>query len=125
MCYRIALTQRLSGGENVTVATGFKPLDITLGGGFVKGGLYILAARPGVGKTTAALAIAQNAASRGITVMYVNMEMGADQIAARRVSRDAAVPYTKILNGVMSDEEQSRAVDAITRLNKSRFRLIT
>ncbi|MBQ3378389.1 MAG: AAA family ATPase [Synergistes sp.] len=121
----IALTKRLSSNEKVIVATGFKMLDKALGGGLVKGGLYILAARPAVGKTTVALAIAQNAAARGVPVLYFNMEMGADQIAARRVSRDAAVRYFKILNGDMDKEERARVVDAITRLNKSRFKLIT
>ncbi|MBQ3379700.1 MAG: AAA family ATPase [Clostridia bacterium] len=121
----ITLTQRLSSNEKVTVPTGLKMLDKALGDGFVKGGLYVLAARPAVGKTTVALTIAQNVAARGVPVLYVNMEMGADQIAARRVSREAHVQYFKILNGDMSEDEQSAVIDAIHRLKGSRFRLIT
>lgn len=121
----IAITKRLSSNEKSAVSTGFKMLDEAFDGGFEKGGLYILAARPGVGKTTVALAIAQNVAARGVPVLYINMEMGADQIGARRVARDSLVSYSQILNAELNDEQRGRVVDAITRLKKSRFRLIT
>ena len=121
----IAITKRLSSNEKSAVSTGFKMLDEAFDGGFEKGGLYILAARPGVGKTTVALAIAQNVAARGVPVLYINMEMGADQIGARRLARDSLVSYSQILNAELNDEQRGRVVDAITRLKKSRFRLIT
>ncbi|MBR2743565.1 MAG: AAA family ATPase [Clostridia bacterium] len=121
----IALARSLAEGGQVRVPTGFAPLDRILGGGFVEGGLYILAGRPGKGKTTVALSVAQNVATRGKTVMYVNMEMTAEQIAARRVAREAVVTYTKVLNGEMNDEERRRVTEAISRLKTSRFRSIS
>ena len=45
------------------VPTGFTPLDTILGGGMLRSGLYILAARPGMGKTTAALQFADSIAA--------------------------------------------------------------
>ena len=50
------------------VPTGIKKLDKSLGGGLMKEGLYILAARPGVGKTTMGLKIADNVAKHSSVV---------------------------------------------------------
>ena len=62
--------------------TGFKDVD-ALFHGWRGGDLIILAARPGVGKTSFALNIATNAAKLGVTVAFLSLEMGASQLVQR------------------------------------------
>src|SRR5262249_41368008 len=66
-------------GEVVGVPTGFVDLD-QLTGGFQNSDLIILAARPGVGKTSLGLGLAHAAAMRGKTVAIFNLEMPAEQL---------------------------------------------
>ena len=64
------------------VPTGFADVD-ALFNGFRGGDLVILAARPGVGKTSFALNLAVNAAKAGTTVTFFSLEMSASQLAQR------------------------------------------
>ncbi len=72
------------------IKTGLEPIDSTLGGGMLPGGFYILAARPGCGKTALALQIADNAAKEG-AVLFVSLEMDVSQLQARRLSRRTGI----------------------------------
>ena len=65
---------RNSQGGITGLATGFKRFDELTSG--LKGGqLIILAARPGVGKTTLVLNMALNAATAGSSVLIFSLEM--------------------------------------------------
>ena len=79
------------------VKTGLAAIDNTLGGGMLPGGFYILAARPGCGKTALALQIADNVAERGGAVLFVSLEMDVSQIQARRLSRRTGISSTRLL----------------------------
>lgn len=63
-----------------TVPTGFSKLDALFCGGLGPGQLFLLAARPGMGKTTFALDIARRALERGQRVDFFSMEMGAGEL---------------------------------------------
>lgn len=85
--------------------TGYPGLDELLGGGLIKGGLYILAGRPGMGKTTLALSIAEEVADRKKRVLFVSLEMDEKQISAKRLSRRAKVNYSIVYGGKPSHEQ--------------------
>lgn len=53
--------------------TGIEGLDAILGGGIFKGGIYIVAGRPGAGKTVLGSQLAFNAVSRGERAVYVTL----------------------------------------------------
>lgn len=91
--------------------TGFKRLDKLLGGGLLNGGLYVMAARPGMGKTAFALTVADGIARRG-PVLFVSLEMDKEQITARRLGRMSGISATKLLMGKLDDAERSKLVDA-------------
>jgi len=57
--------------------------------GFMPGDLVILAARPAVGKTMAALALARGAAEAGHGVLFCSLEMPAEQLAERLLAGEA------------------------------------
>ena len=66
--------------------TGFKRLDSVLGGG-ISPGLIVLGASPGLGKSTFALQLAENIAADGTEVLCFSLEMTAESIAAKFISR--------------------------------------
>lgn len=67
----------MSGGEEEVrldrVPTGITGLDTILGGGFLKGGLYIVQGAPGTGKTTLANQVCFNHAAAGGRALYVTL----------------------------------------------------
>ena len=79
--------------------TGYRRLDEMLSGGLINGGMITLAARPGTGKTTAALNIAEYAAAAGRKVLYVSLEMTAAQLWACRIANTAKLNRSDILSG--------------------------
>lgn len=79
--------------------TGYSCLDSILSGGLANGGLITIAARPGTGKSTAAINIAENVCASGRTVLYVSLEMTAAQIWACRAANTALLNRSDILSG--------------------------
>lgn len=89
-------------GHRNFVPSGFTRLDQMLGGGFLYGGLYIIGARPAVGKSTFALNLADNIQG---SCLFVSLEMTPEQITAKRVSRLTGLPSIKLLSGDVSDND--------------------
>ena len=88
--------------------TGYPELD-SVTGGMTNSDLVILAARPGMGKTSFALNLATNIARRsGRTVAIYSLEMSMDQLAARMISTEALVDSHKLRTGHLSHEDWSR-----------------
>jgi replicative DNA helicase len=87
------------------VPTGYKDLDDTLAG-MQKSNLLILAARPGVGKTSLALNIAQN-----ITVGYqrpvalFSLEMSKEELVDRLLVAQADIDAWRLKTGKLSEED--------------------
>lgn len=90
--------KRVESGEGA-VPTGFAPLDAILGGGMLRSGFYILAARPGMGKTTVGLQFADSIAAHVGPVLFVSLEMSLEQIEGKRISRVSGIPSDEILLG--------------------------
>ncbi len=87
--------------------------------GLNRSDLIILAARPGMGKTSFALNIARNVALKSRkTVAFFSLEMTKDQLASRLLSSEALVGGTKLRTGKLSDEEWQRLISAGDVLSK-------
>lgn len=115
--------ERLEAGQAVTVSTGYPGLDKLLGGGMLNQGLYILAARPGCGKTTLGLKIAESAAKTG-ACLFFSLEMSAEQITARRIAAESGLSIGRLMVGKnLSDEEQGKFANAASILSTHDFRL--
>ena len=80
------------------ILTGFKRFD-KMTNGLHGGELIVLAARPGVGKSTLAMNIAENVAKQSKTVAIYSLEMSNDQIVERLLSSMSGVPLQSIKNG--------------------------
>lgn len=102
-------------GGHGCVPTGLEPVDRILGGGLLKSGLYILAARPAMGKTALALQVIDHMAQYG-PVLFVSLEMDLEQIEARRIGRLAGLPGNRLLMGKLNDQEYSRVAQAADKI---------
>lgn len=90
--------------ESVLVQTGFEQLDKQLGGGLFNSGMYVIGARPGMGKTTVGINLADRIASRGKKVLFVSLEMPSVQITAKRIAIRSGISYTALMTGRFDDE---------------------
>lgn len=79
----------------VGIPSGFTQVDSHFGG-WQAGNLYILAARPAMGKTSLALNFAEGAAAAGRHVLFVSCEMTAVQLTIRRISKLTGLTYKEI-----------------------------
>ena len=114
---------QLESGQTITVSTGYLGLDKLLGGGMLAQGLYVLAARPGCGKTTLGLKIAESAAKTG-ACLFFSLEMSAEQITARRIAAESGLSIGRLMVGRnLSDEEQTKLANAASVLSTHDFRL--
>ncbi len=78
------------------VPTGYEILDKAMTGGLKPGMLFVLAARPSIGKTAMALNMAYNIAVTGTPVGIFSLEMSADQLTLRMISSGARVNITEL-----------------------------
>lgn len=88
------------------VRTNFPELDSLLSGGFKNSELVVLAARPGIGKTSLALNISTNVARySGKAVAIYSLEMSLEQLAARMLSSEARIDSGKLQTGILEPKE--------------------
>lgn len=106
---------RVDSGGHGCVPTGLEPVDRILGGGLLNSGLYILAARPAMGKTALALQVIDHMARYG-PVLFVSLEMDLEQIEARRIGRVAGLPGDKLLMGRLNEQEYDRVAKAADKI---------
>ncbi len=107
----------LEGHTPPAVYTGLADLDRMIGG-FFPGDLTIVAARPGVGKTTFLLTAAQNAARNGKKVMIFSLEMGSGQLIRRLVAGPAGVDSARLRSGPLEPAEWPGLSHGLTRLTE-------
>jgi replicative DNA helicase len=106
-------------GSIVGVPTGFTDLD-RLTGGLQKSDLIVLAARPGIGKTSMALSLAHNTALKyHNSIAVFSLEMSKDQLAQRLLSMDARIDQQRLRTGIIEEDEWDRIVYAMDTLSES------
>ncbi len=88
--YTEVLQQRMDGTIKA-ISTGHRDLDEMLDGGFERGTMTVIAARPGMGKTAMGLGLARNVSHWGST-FFASMEMARDQVNDRNVSALGKIP---------------------------------
>lgn len=83
------------------VPTGLLELDHKIGG-WKRGNMYVIAARPGIGKTGFSVTTALAAARKGFGVAFISLEMPRNQLAARAVAQEARLDTQLIDSGKLS-----------------------
>ena len=107
--------------EGLAIPTGFENLDAVLDGGLYPG-LYTIGANSSIGKTTFLLQVADNIAQTGRAVLYCTLEMSANELIAKSLSRlsfinaggkQGAKTTRGILTGRYNDLEKKNVARAI------------
>ena len=106
-------------GEPLGIPTGFIDLDKLLGG-LQRSDLIIIAARPGVGKTSLILNVALNAARRfHQRVAVFSLEMSNEQIIQRLVSAETGIDSQRLRLGDLHEDEWPLFVQATSALSEA------
>ena len=102
------------------IHTGFPRLD-ALTGGLKPGEMFVLAARPSIGKTAIALNIVRNIAlgKDRAKVLLFSLEMTAGQITRRLMCTEADVPESSFLDGTFRPADFSKLTQAVTALRSA------
>lgn len=101
--------------ENTAYKSGIDELDRRTGG-FHKGEMTCIAARPGRGKTALALQIAQGMAWRGLTVLIVSREMSKIQLGKRVLASAAKIDGFRLRSNTLDTKNWNRIKEQIDRL---------
>ncbi len=96
------------------ISTGYKTLDMALGGGIVKGQVILLSGEPGIGKSTLLLKIADFMSKEG-AVIYASGEESSSQISVRASRMGINSPNLFILNSTNIEHIISCVKDYDTR----------
>ena len=92
--------------------------------GLNKSDLILLAARPGMGKTSLALNFALNVGkATGKTVAIFSLEMSKEQLATRLLSSEALISNGKLITGSLTEADWGRIAQAANTLNQTDIRI--
>lgn len=106
-------------GEMIGLPTGFIDLDRLLNG-LQKSDLIVVAGRPGMGKTSFALALARHAALRqNAVVALFTLEMSSTQLVQRLISSETGIDSQRLQVGRVHDAEWETFVRVSSKLAES------
>lgn len=106
--------------ELAGVTTGFKHLD-RITGGLTPGGVFIVAARPSVGKSAFLGKMVLGAALKGHHCGIISLEMQDEQISARLASLTTEIDFWKIYRNRMQDQDEANRFYKILNDNLSQL----
>lgn len=109
-------TNRAIAGDDVIYKTGIEGLDRRIVG-LKPGGLYVLAGRPGMGKTVAALNIAENIA-RERPVLFFSLEMPSEELSMRLIAGRTSISVSDQMRGKVDQNNMTRILSAKENLEK-------
>ena len=111
------LSESLDSAKAERKQTGIPDLD-RLTGGLFPGQLVYIGARPGVGKSALGLSIAAHRARKGGRVLYVTLEMGGKELAARIMAEESMVNLHGLTTGNLTSEDYERMAPLWGELSK-------
>lgn len=113
------LQARLDGAATPGLSTGFPDLDVRLGGGMRPGQLIVVAARPGMGKTSLAMQIGISAALSGASTLFCSQEMAEEELSDRALALHGRLSLERIISGKLRDEDWTRTTSALGQLREA------
>ena len=101
------------GSTLIGVPTGFIDFDRKTHG-LNRGNLIVIAGRPGMGKTSFALNVAQHVAIREKRpVAIFSLEMSQQELALRILCSEADVPFSRLRSGHLSQQQWGRIIQTV------------
>lgn len=105
-------TDNAAQGKILGVPTGLMDLDKILGT-LINGNVYIVAGRPGMGKTGLLLSIARNTAKTGKRIGIFSLEMSRLQVSQRLIAQEAELDLMSIIQGTLQDREWAKFTSGV------------
>jgi replicative DNA helicase len=115
----LAYKKNKSGVKFTGITTGFHEID-QLTGGWQSGDLIILAARPGMGKTTFILdSITRAAQETSSKIALFSLEMKDTQLVKKQISAASGVTTSQLVRGDLNEEEFKSILRNVSKINSS------
>lgn len=102
------------------VPTGFRDMDNILAG-LQRSDLFILAARPSMGKTAFSLNLAHNVALAGHSVLVFSLEMSKEQLVDRLLAMESGVDAWALRTGNLTDADFEKIGQAMGTLSEAKM----
>jgi replicative DNA helicase len=99
------------------VPTNIEVLDKELSG-LCPGHMIIIAARPGIGKTTLAINMIKNLIEQQIPVLFFSLEMTSFEVSQKIISIESEVPANQVDSGLTTSDEFQKLVQAENKLRQ-------
>ena len=107
------------GGQSLGIPTGFADLD-EITNGLHPGQMIIVAARPGVGKSTLGLDFARSASiQHGMTSVIFSLEMSKTEVVMRMLSAEAKIRLADMRGGRMGDDDWTRLARRMSEISEA------
>ena len=118
------LAELTAGGDTLPgLSTGFSAVDGKING-LNKSDLLLLAARPGMGKTSMALNVALSAAKEsGKTVAIFSLEMSREQLVSRLIAAEGLVENQRLATGNLRESDWVKIAEAASALSRTDIRI--
>jgi len=110
--------------EYLGLTSGLRTLD-DITGGWQPGNLIVMAARPGMGKSSVALNFASHAArDEQAAVLFCSLEMSTSETVQRHLATETQITTQRLRRGDVSDSDWPKLLEAGSRAEQLRFRLL-
>jgi replicative DNA helicase len=111
--------ENFKNGNPRGLKTGFKKIDAHVQG-FCPGRLYVIAARPSIGKTTFAINLLENFIKQQRVVAFFSGEMSNIEIIEKLLSCEARIDSSLLMNGALSNDQASDIMSCAIEIAKSK-----
>lgn len=109
-------------GKSDAMATGISTIDKATAGGIRPGELWVIGARPSMGKTAITLTISRNMA-RDRSVLFLTQEDSILASVTRQIAADGRISLTHLRSGTLSNDEWGRLSEATENLRTLRMQI--
>lgn len=109
--------RREQGGKLPGISTGFNALDLATNG-YQDGQLWVVAARPGAGKTALLLNMVENLAAPGTPVGIFSAEMYAEELAVRSIAGHTKIDSLRLTRGDLYKDDFGKITTCLSESSK-------
>lgn len=118
----ITLLQDRCAGKNDAISTGWTQMDKMLRGGLRGGQIFVIAGRPGAGKTAFALSLLSSLCSSGVPTGFISLEMSVEEVGVRLLAIESQVDVGRYDNQTQPTEgDMKKLALATARIAKTRI----
>lgn len=101
--------ERWESPAEATTPTGLYDLDHALNGGLRPGHLFVIGARPAVGKSVVASVVAHAAVRKGVGTLFASLEMSREELVDRLVADAASIDLTHLTKRSLDEDDWRKA----------------